>query len=207
MKSSKSEVFYLVLSAITVIVGVVIYHLFGNYNTTEKVDTRPKTVQQDKKKKTDSKDNQSSDAESLIEEFEKNPTNNGLATVQEAIAKLDNEEKKAELQAKVEALQPEIDNQVAAEQAVNNAEGYQVQYNVDLAQASLDTLTNNKVKESLQKRLDTVIANIEAQTVAAPVAPTLVATEVVATELPVSPAYPVVEYVEASEVAVSETYQ
>lgn len=183
MKSSKSEIFYLILSILTLIAGFIIYRTYGTRYTIPHNNIRQETKK--------ASDRTNADVESKVSEFEKNPTTESFKVAQESLNTIENESTKAELQARLDALKTEVDNQTAAEQAVVSAESYQVQYNADVAQTAIDLITNQSVKEELQTRLNTVIANIQAQA---------------ATVAPVAPA--AVEYIETpSEPAVVQYYE
>lgn len=187
MKSSKSEIFYLILSIITLIAGFIIYRTYGNRHT---LTSQNASIHQSAEKTEKSTTNKAEkEAEDRVKESESKTTANSVSIAQEALDKLTDGDKKTDLQNRLDNLKAEVDNQIAAEQALVNAEGYQVQYNADLAQSAINLITNQEVKEGLQVRLNTVTANIQAQTTAYVAA-------VAATPVEVVPSQPDVVYYE-----------
>lgn len=168
MKSSKREPLYLVLSILTLIVGVGIDQVYGNRHTIsspvaiESKTTETETTETTKVEQT-AQEKALTEALDAVANFEKKPNNQDLPKVQELVTNLQDETKKTELQARLDLLATELANQTAAEQAVVNAEGYQVQYNVDVAQNAINLITNTQQKSALQSRLDVVNAAIQAQ--------------------------------------------
>ncbi|MCU9532972.1 GA-like domain-containing protein [Streptococcus sp. CSL10205-OR2] len=165
MKTSKNELVYLILSIIVIAFASFIYIVFGRTNQTTKVDDTQMT-QVETSTETTTEDNKDDELINLANErladYRLTPNDDTKAVAQTAIDAINDVTKKQELQSTLDTLSTEITNQANAETAVLNAEGYQVQSNVDLAQNAINSLTDQTKKTELQARLDVVIANINA---------------------------------------------
>lgn len=153
MKTSRSEVTYLILSIILIAFGAGIYLIFGNnYASTSSSQTTTAVSSSSSTSEEDLEAN----AEALLAKAQANPTSEAVTNAQAAINKLSNESKKTELQSQLDAVSAEVTNESNAETAVATAESEQTSANVTAAQAAIDVLTNETVKDQLQARLDTV---------------------------------------------------
>ena len=104
-------------------------------------------------------------AEALLAEAQANPTmSEAVTNAQAAINKLSDESKKTDLQSQLDAVSAEVTNESNAETAVATAESEQTSANVTAAEAAIDVLTNETVKDQLQARLDAVSNAIAATT-------------------------------------------
>ncbi|MGT2828752.1 peptidase [Streptococcus hillyeri] len=168
MKSSKSEYFYLFLSVIVLSALAALYLVFGqNFGTyqssAQTANTASKVAQEATAEKDLSPEEKHlMELEAALSDLEKAPSNEALVALQDQVATVADQAKKDGLQKRLDAVSTELANQAAAETAVANAEGYQILYNVDVAQAAINLLTSADKKAELQKRLDTVSAIIQA---------------------------------------------
>ncbi|MBJ8325130.1 peptidase [Streptococcus pacificus] len=166
MKTSKSELVYLILSIIVIAFAGFIYVVFGKTHSVASTNNS-KTVQVETSTETTTTEVNKDDeliaiAQSRITNYQQNPTDDTRNTAQIAIDMINDDTKKQELQTSIDAITNELNNQANAETALVNAEGYQVQSNVDIAQNAINALTDPTKKAELQARLDIVIANINA---------------------------------------------
>lgn len=153
MKTSRSEVTYLILSIILIAFGAGIYLIFGNnYASTSSSQTTTAISSSSSTSEEDLEAN----AEALLAEAQANPTSEAVTNAQAAINKLSDESKKTYLQSQLDAVSTEVTNESNAETAVATAESEQTSANVTAAQAAIDVLTNETVKDQLQARLDAV---------------------------------------------------
>lgn len=165
MKTSKNELIYLILSIIVIAFASFIYIVFGKNNQTTKIDNTQMTQVETSNETTieDNKDNEIINlANDKLTDYRLTPNDETKASAQSAIDGINDIAKKQELQATLDSLSTEFTNQANAETAVSNAEGYQIQSNVDLAQNAINSLTEQTKKAELQARLDIVIATINA---------------------------------------------
>lgn len=161
MKTSRSEVTYLILSIILIAFGAGIYLIFGNnYASTSSSQTTTAISSSSSTSEEDLEAN----AEALLAEAQANPTSEAVTNAQAAINKLSDESKKTDLQSQLDAVSAEVTNESNAETAVATAESEQTSANVTAAQAAIDVLTNKTVKDQLQARLDAVSNAIAAAT-------------------------------------------
>lgn len=161
MKTSRSEVTYLILSIILIAFGAGIYLIFGNnYASTSSSQTTTAVSSSS----STSEEELEANAEALLAEAQANPTSEAVTNAQAAINKLSDESKKTDLQSQLDAVSAEVTNESNAETAVATAESEQTSANVTAAQAAIDVLTNKTVKEQLQARLDAVSNAIAAAT-------------------------------------------
>lgn len=161
MKTSRSEVTYLILSIILIAFGAGIYLIFGNnYASTSSSQTTTAVSSSSSTSEEDLEAN----AEALLAEAQANPTSEAVTNAQAAINKLSDESKKTDLQSQLDAVSAEVTNESNAETAVATAESEQTSANVTAAQAAIDVLTNETVKDQLQARLDAVSNAIAAAT-------------------------------------------
>lgn len=161
MKTSRSEVTYLILSIILIAFGAGIYLIFGNnYASTSSSQTTTAVSSSSSTSEEDLEAN----AEALLAEAQANPTSEAVTNAQAAINKLSDESKKTDLQSQLDAVSAEVTNESNAETAVATAESEQTSANVTAAQAAIDVLTNETVKDQLQARLDAVSNTIAAAT-------------------------------------------
>ena len=161
MKTSRSEVTYLILSIILIAFGAGIYLIFGNnYASTSSSQTTTAISSSSSTSEEDLEAN----AEALLAEAQANPTSEAVTNAQAAINKLSDESKKTYLQSQLDAVSAEVTNESNAETAVATAESEQTSANVTAAQAAIDVLTNETVKDQLQARLDAVSNTIAAAT-------------------------------------------
>jgi len=161
MKTSRSEVTYLILSIILIAFGAGIYLIFGNnYASTSSSQTTTAVSSSSSTSEEDLEAN----AEALLAEAQANPTSEAVTNAQAAINKLSDESKKTDLQSQLDAVSAEVTNESNAETAVATAESEQTSANVTAAQAAIDVLTNETVKDQLQARLDAVSNAIAATT-------------------------------------------
>ena len=153
MKTSRSEVTYLILSIILIAFGAGIYLIFGNnYASTSSSQTTTAVSSSSSTSEEDLEAN----AKALLAEVQSNPTSEAVTNAQAAINKLSYESKKTDLQSQLDAVSAEVTNESNAETAVATAESEQTSANVTAAQAAIDVLTNKTVKDQLQARLDAV---------------------------------------------------
>lgn len=162
MKTSKSELTYLILSIILIILGGGVYVFFNNHyaNMINSAKTSALTFSSST---TDEKDLETK-ANSLIAEAKSHPTAEAITNAQATIDKLSDGKTKSDLQTQLTAISTEMTNENNAETAVKTAEGEQTSANVDAAQATIDVLTNQTVKSQLQDRLDAVANAISVAT-------------------------------------------
>ena len=161
MKTSRSEVTYLILSIILIAFGAGIYLIFGNnYASTSSSQTTTAVSSSSSTSEEDLEAN----AEALLAEAQANPTSEAVTNAQAAINKLSDESKKTDLQSQLDAVSAEVTNESNEESAVATAESEQTSANVTAAQAAIDVLTNETVKDQLQARLDAVSNAIAATT-------------------------------------------
>ncbi len=161
MKTSRSEVTYLILSIILIAFGAGIYLIFGNnYASTSSSQTTTAVSSSS----STSEEELEANAEALLAEAQANPTSEAVTNAQAAINKLSDESKKTDLQSQLDAVSAEVTNESNAETAVATAESEQTSANVTAAQAAIDVLTNETVKDQLQARLDAVANAIVAAT-------------------------------------------
>lgn len=161
MKTSRSEVTYLILSIILIAFGAGIYLIFGNnYASTSSSQTTTAVSSSS----STSEEELEANAEALLAEAQANPTSEAVTNAQAAINKLSDESKKTDLQSQLDAVSAEVTNESNAETAVATAESEQTSANVTAAQAAIDVLTNKTVKDQLQARLDAVSNAIAAAT-------------------------------------------
>lgn len=161
MKTSRSEVTYLILSIILIAFGAGIYLIFGNnYASTSSSQTTTAVSSSS----STSEEELEANAEALLAEAQANPTSEAVTNAQAAINKLSDESKKTDLQSQLDAVSAEVTNESNAETAVATAESEQTSANVTAAQAAIDVLTNETVKDQLQNRLDAVANAIVAAT-------------------------------------------
>lgn len=161
MKTSRSEVTYLILSIILIAFGAGIYLIFGNnYASTSSSQTTTAVSSSS----STSEEELEANAEALLAEAQANPTSEAVTNAQAAINKLSDESKKTDLQSQLDAVSAEVTNESNAETAVATAESEQTSANVTAAQAAIDVLTNKTVKDQLQARLDAVSNAIAATT-------------------------------------------
>ena len=159
MKTPKNEYTYLFLSLVTLALISGLYLTFGrNFGAQTSTTSQKTTVSSSSttEKTISEEEQQIIDLEAAIAELEKTPAAEDLATIQEQVNALTDETKKAEFQTRLDAVAVELENQAAAETAVANAEGYQVPYNAEVAQAAIDLVSNQTKKAELQARLDVV---------------------------------------------------
>ncbi len=161
MKNSKSEVTYLILSIILIAFAAGIYLLFGNNYASTSSSQTTTTVSSSSSA---SEEDLEANAESLLAEAQANPTSEAVTNAQAAINKLSDETKKTDLQSQLDTVSAEVTNESNAETAVATAESEQTSANVATAQAAIDVLTNETVKDQLQARLDAVSNAIAAAT-------------------------------------------
>ncbi|MBJ8349234.1 peptidase [Streptococcus zalophi] len=166
MKTSKNELVYLILSIIVIAFAGFIYIAFGRTNPVANLDNNQTTQIETSTETTTTEDNQEDELIAIAQEkttaYQQNPTDETRNAAQIAIDMINDDTKKQELQTSIDAITSELTNQANAETALANAEAYQVQANVDLAQNAINTLTDATKKAELQARLDVVIANINA---------------------------------------------
>ena len=162
MKNSRSEVTYLILSIILIAFGAGIYLIFGNSYASN--STSQATTATSSSSSTTSEEDLEAKAASLLAEAQANPTSEAVTNAQAAINKLFDESKKTDLLSKLDAVSAEVTNESNAETAVATAESEQTSANVTAAQAAIDVLTNETVKDQLQARLDAVSNAIAAAT-------------------------------------------
>lgn len=161
MKTSRSEVTYLILSIILIAFGAGIYLIFGNnYASTSSSQTTTAVSSSS----STSEEELEANAEALLAEAQANPTSEAVTNAQAAINKLSDESKKTDLQSQLDAVSAEVTNESNAKTAVATAESEQTSANVTAAQAAIDVLTNETVKDQLQARLDAVSNAIAAAT-------------------------------------------
>ena len=161
MKTSKSEIVYLILSILMVALAGSVYFLFGNRNnaTNSSVVTKQVSTEQS----THSESKELSAAKAAVEALESNPSQENLTAAQEAIKSVKDDVKKTELQIRIDTVSAELTNETAAEEAVKAAENSQTTVNVTAAQETVDALTNNSKKAEHQARLDAVSKAIPTQ--------------------------------------------
>lgn len=152
MKTSKSEIAYLILSIILIAVAGGTYFVFGHKTTASSQVTKT----QQTSSSSDSSQDLIVHAEALLSDLEANPSRKALTLTQEIVDKIKDDSKKKELQTRLEAVATEVGNQETAERAVSEAEADQTTAKLEQAQAIVDTLTNQAKKNELQARLDTV---------------------------------------------------
>lgn len=152
MKTSKSEIAYLILSIILIAVAGGTYFVFGHKTT----ESSPVTKTQQSSSSSDSSEDLVVHAEALLSDLEANPSRKALTLTQEIVDKLKDDSKKKELQTRLEAVATEVGNQETAERAVSEAETDQNTTKVEQAQTMVDTLTNEAKKNELQNRLNAV---------------------------------------------------
>ena len=162
MKNSRSEVTYLILSIILIAFGAGIYLIVGNSYASN--STSQATTATSSSSSTTSEEDLEAKAASLLAEAQANPTSEAVTNAQAAINKLSDESKKTDLQSQLDAVSAEVTNESNAETAVATAESEQTSANVTAAQAAIDVLTNETVKDQLQARLDAVSNAIAAAT-------------------------------------------
>ena len=161
MKTSRSEVTYLIISIILIAFGAGIYLIFGNnYASTSSSQTATAVSSSSSTSEEDLEAN----AEALLAKAQANPTSEAVTNAQAAINKLSDESKKTDLQSQLDAVSAEVTNESNAETAVATAESEQTSANVTAAQAAIDVLTNETVKDQLQACLDAVSNAIAAAT-------------------------------------------
>lgn len=168
MKSSKSEFLYFFLSVLVLGALAALYLVFGrnygSYQVKTSEPTQVSTAKENTEREITPEEKQLAELETAIADLEKAPNNEKLTSLQGQVATVADQGKKAELQTRLDAITTELTNQTAAETAVANAEGYQVLYNVEVAQNAINLVTNEGKKAELQKRLDAVSAAIQAAT-------------------------------------------
>lgn len=161
MKTSKSEIVYLILSILMVALAGSVYFLFGNKNNATNSSVATKQVSTEQSTHSESKE--LSAAKAAVEALESNPSQENLTAAQEAIKSVKDDVKKTELQIRIDTVSAELTKQTAAEEAVKTAEETQTTVNVAAAQEAIDALTDNSKKAELQVRLDAVSKAIASQ--------------------------------------------
>ncbi|MFC3928374.1 peptidase [Streptococcus caprae] len=163
MKSSRTEILYLILSLVVLIFAGFIYLSFKDrYQISTSNSPQSSQVSSSHKDKDDqnsSKDDLQ-EFEEAMADLEDNPTQAALSNLQNKLDKL-NPEDKDTYQERLNAVSNELTLQASAETAVVTAENYQSTENLNAAQALVDQLTTPSVKTELQNRLDIVSANIQ----------------------------------------------
>lgn len=157
MKKSISEGIFLFLSIILIVSAVSIYILFGKKETT--TISYPKQI-----KMTSSEENKNDTLKikSSLDKLEKSLSRNDIQSIQDAINILKKEEDKANLQKRLDEITEQIDTIEAAENAISQAEINQTQDSIDYAQSLVSSLQNSAKKTDLQKRIDSLIIQVQA---------------------------------------------
>lgn len=155
MKIDKKELLALIASIILLIFASVTFFLFKDYGTTQ-MDTVESSVNH-------VSDSQLTEAQDMLDKFEKKPSEKLLKDVELALNKLSNSSKKEALQkrfkkAKDKYLKDEADKKATkdATDLVEILEQAPSEENVLKAEAAVKKLTVKESKEALQKRIDTV---------------------------------------------------
>ncbi len=155
MKIDKKEFLALIASIILLIFASVTFFLFKDYGTTQ-MDTVESSVNH-------VSDSQLTEAQDMLDKFEKKPSEKLLKDVELALNKLSNSSKKEALQkrfkkAKDKYLKDEADKKATkdATDLVEILEQAPSEENVLKAEAAVNKLTVKESKEALQKRIDTV---------------------------------------------------
>lgn len=166
MRSSKSEIFYFILTILVLAAGGFLYVVFGNdhgvnHNLTSQIISKPNP---DAEAKPDDKPEDVRLAEEHIDNFDKDLSAENLSTAQAAVDSVTNPEAKETLQNRLNELSTAFDNQVKAEELVAQAEAFLSYPNFEVAQEAVTALTREAKKAELQARLNTVKANLDAYT-------------------------------------------
>lgn len=155
MKIDKKELLALIASIILLIFASVTFFLFKDHVTTQ-MDTVESSVNH-------VSDSQLTEAQDMLDKFEKKPSEKLLKDVELALNKLSNSSKKEALQkrfkkAKDKYLKDEADKKATkdATDLVEILEQAPSEENVLKAEAAVNKLTVKESKEALQKRIDTV---------------------------------------------------
>ncbi|HEN0250555.1 TPA: peptidase [Streptococcus agalactiae] len=155
MKIDKKEFLALIASIILLILASVTFFLFKDHGTTQ-MDTVESSVNH-------VSDSQLTEAQDMLDKFEKKPSEKLLKDVELALNKLSNSSKKEALQkrfkkAKDKYLKDEADKKATkdATDLVEILEQAPSEENVLKAEAAVNKLTVKESKEALQKRIDTV---------------------------------------------------
>ncbi|HEO3512961.1 TPA: peptidase [Streptococcus agalactiae] len=155
MKIDKKELLALIASIILLIFASVTFFLFKDHGTTQ-MDTVESSVNH-------VSDSQLTEAQDMLDKFEKKPSEKLLKDVELALNKLSNSSKKEALQkrfkkAKDKYLKDEADKKATkdATDLVEILEQAPSEENVLKAEAAVNKLTVKESKEALQKRIDTV---------------------------------------------------
>ncbi|HGA3592696.1 TPA: peptidase [Streptococcus agalactiae] len=155
MKIDKKEFLALIASIILLIFTSVTFFLFKDHGTTQ-MDTVESSVNH-------VSDSQLTEAQDMLDKFEKKPSEKLLKDVELALNKLSNSSKKEALQkrfkkAKDKYLKDEADKKATkdATDLVEILEQAPSEENVLKAEAAVNKLTVKESKEALQKRIDTV---------------------------------------------------
>ncbi|HFU7292292.1 TPA: peptidase [Streptococcus agalactiae] len=155
MKIDKKELLALIASIILLIFASVMFFLFKDHGTTQ-MDTVESSVNH-------VSDSQLTEAQDMLDKFEKKPSEKLLKDVELALNKLSNSSKKEALQkrfkkAKDKYLKDEADKKATkdATDLVEILEQAPSEENVLKAEAAVNKLTVKESKEALQKRIDTV---------------------------------------------------
>ncbi|HGK7113522.1 TPA: peptidase [Streptococcus agalactiae] len=155
MKIDKKEFLALIASIILLIFASVTFFLFKDHSTTQ-MDTVESSVNH-------VSDSQLTEAQDMLDKFEKKPSEKLLKDVELALNKLSNSSKKEALQkrfkkAKDKYLKDEADKKATkdATDLVEILEQAPSEENVLKAEAAVNKLTVKESKEALQKRIDTV---------------------------------------------------
>ncbi|MCD0022579.1 peptidase, partial [Streptococcus agalactiae] len=145
----------LIASIILLIIASVTFFLFKDHGTTQ-MDTVESSVNH-------VSDSQLTEAQDMLDKFEKKPSEKLLKDVELALNKLSNSSKKEALQkrfkkAKDKYLKDEADKKATkdATDLVEILEQAPSEENVLKAEAAVNKLTVKESKEALQKRIDTV---------------------------------------------------
>ncbi|MFP3767102.1 peptidase [Streptococcus sp. TATVAM-FAB35] len=152
MKASKSEVTYFILSIILIAFAGGIYLFFGNTKTNTSSSQPKSSISSSSSSQADLE----AKAQELLSAAQANPSAEAVTNAQAAINKISDEAKKTDFQSQLDVVSAEVTNQTNAENAVKTAEDNQTSDNVAAAQAAIDVLTNQAIKDQLQARLDAV---------------------------------------------------
>lgn len=161
MKTSKSEIVYLILSILTLIFAAGIYFLFGD--TSKPATNNIKTVQNATSDSSKGEDEHITKAKAAIAKLEAAPNQENLVMATTALALVEDQAVVDELQAKLDSLASEVTSQTEAEEAVKVAEEDQTSENVANATAAIEKVSNTTKKAELQSRIDAVSDAIAAQ--------------------------------------------
>ncbi|MGT2926817.1 hypothetical protein [Streptococcus cuniculipharyngis] len=155
MTSSKNELLYFVLTILFIVFAAFIYFTFGRKTASVQPSnlTAQVVARQEAEKKLQT-------AKASVTNAEVNPNDSSLALAQEAVEQIEDDSKKNELRARLDAVAAEITNQTAATTAVETAEASLSTEDIKAAQEALNQVGNEAKKTELMNRLTAIASSL-----------------------------------------------